>query len=177
MTIRRLILAVPVACALTTMATLASAENIEINYEYAQKPQVDFSKMPKGPLKIAEFTDSRGAEPTALTAELDSEEPVADIVNDALVQAFTAGGAALVEEVEKLTLEGEVTEVQVVDKAGVIEATIRTRATLKRGSQSGYSTVIFGRAEAATADEAIRLSLDKLVNSLILDDYFLMEVL
>ena len=177
MTIRRLIFAVPVACALATMATLASAENIEVNYEYTLKPQVDFSKMPKGPLKIAAFTDSRGVEPTAFTTDLETDEPVASIVNDALVQAFTAGGAALVDEGEQLTLEGEVTEVQVADKNGAIEATIRTRATLKRGSQSAYSTVIFGRAEAASADEAIRLSLDKLVNSLILDDYFLMEVL
>lgn len=177
MTIRRLILAVPVACALVTMATLASAESIEVNYEYSLKPQVDFSKMPKGPLKIAPFTDGRGVEPTALTADTQTDEPVADIVNDALVQAFTAGGAALVEDGQKLTLEGEVTEVQIADKNGAQEVTIRTRATLKRGSQTAYSTVIFGRAESASVDEAIRLSLDKLVNSLILDDYFLMEVL
>lgn len=177
MTIRRLIFAVPVACALATMATLVSAESIEVNYEYAQKPQVDFSNMPKGPLKIAAFTDARGVGPTTLTDDLESEKPVADIVNDALTQAFTAGGAALVDDGEKLTLEGEVTEVQVTDNNGAVEATIRTRATLKRGAQSAYSTVIFGRAEAATADEAIRLSLDRLVNSLILDDYFLMEVL
>lgn len=177
MTIRRLILAVPVACALATMAAVASAENIEVNYEYSLKPQVDFSKMPKGPLKIAPFTDARGVEPTAFTADIQTDEPLADIVNDALVQAFTAGGAALVEDGQKLTLEGEVTEVQVADKNGAYEVTIRTRATLKRGSQSAYSTVIFGRAEAGSVDEAIRLSLDKLVNSLILDDYFLMEVL
>jgi len=177
MTIRRLILAVPVACALATMATLASADSIEVNYEYSLKPQVDFSKMPKGPLKIAAFTDSRGVEPTTFTADLQADEPVADIVADALVQGFTAGGAALVDDGEKLTLEGDITEVQIVDKNGAIEATIRTRAILKRGSQSAYSTVIFGRAEAASVDEAIRLSLDKLVNSLILDDYFLMEVL
>ena len=177
MKIRSTLLAIPVACALATMATLASAEEINVNYEYTQKPQVDFSSMPKGPLKIAAFTDGRGVEANALTADIQTEEPVAAIVNDALTQAFTAGGAALVEDGEKLTLEGEITEVQIVDNNGSSDVTIRTRATLKQGSRTAYSTVIFGRAEAASVDEAVRMSLDKLVNSLILDDYFLMEVL
>jgi DNA-binding transcriptional regulator/RsmH inhibitor MraZ len=105
------------------------------------------------------------------------EVPVADLVNDALKQAFVAGGASLVDQSERLTLEGEITEVAVSEKDGGFEVTIRTHVTLKRGSQSAFNTVIFGRASGQSLDQAVRATLDKLVNSLILDDYFLMEVL
>lgn len=177
MTVRRLILSVPILCAFTGFSAWASADDIEINYDYIQKPQVDFSKMPKGPLKISSFTDNRGVDAKQITDSVMAEEAVASIVNDALVQAFEAGGAALVDDGQKLTLGGEVTEVQVADKDGGVEVTIRTHVTLKNGSRTAYDTVIFGRDSGATVEAATRAALDKLVNSLILDDYFLMEVI
>ena len=103
--------------------------------------------------------------------------PITDIVNNALVQAFEAGGAALVQEGQTLTLEGELTEVLVANKGSGSEVTIRTHVTLKRGSQTVFDNIIFGRAEAPTLDAAVKATLDKLVNSLILDDYFLMEII
>ncbi len=177
MTIRHLFLSIPVLCALSGFTALASADDIAVNYDYTQKPQVDFSKMPKGPLKISSFTDKRGVGAKQITDSVMAEEAVADIVNDALVQAFEAGGAALVEDGQKLTLGGEITEVQVADKDGGVEVTIRTHVTLKNGSRTAFDTVIFGRDSGATVDAATRAALDKLVNSLILDDYFLMEVI
>lgn len=154
-----------------------AANEISVAYKYTQKPQVDFSKATKGPLKISEFTDTRQVgDPRSISDDM-ADQPVSTIVRSALSQAFIAGGAALVEDGQALTLDGEITEVAVASKDGAFEVTIRTHVTLKRGSQTAFDTVIFGRASGEMLDEAIRATLDKLVNSLILDDYFLMEVL
>ncbi len=154
------------------------AAEVSIGYEYKQNPQVDFSKATKGPMKIGQFTDARSvADARTLAGDSIADQPVADIVSNALVQAVTAGGATLVQEGQALTLDGEVTEVLVTEKDGGVEVTIRTHVTLRRGSQTAFDTVIFGRSSGATLEEAVRATLDRLVNSLILDDYFLMEVL
>jgi hypothetical protein len=175
--------AMPLVCTVTSLLYLFASTNlfaaeVAIGYEYKLTPQVDFSKATKGPLKIAKFTDGRSL-PDERTLAGDSlvDQPVADIVSDALVQAVTAGGGTLVEEGQKITLDGEVTEVLVTEKDGGIEVTIRTHVTLRRGSQTAFDTVIFGRSSGSTLEEAVRATLDRLVNSLILDDYFLMEVL
>ncbi len=158
--------------------TCLLAAEVTIGYEYAQEPQVDFSKATKGPLKIAQFTDARSVtDSRTLAGDSLADQPIADIVSNALIQAVIAGGGNVVEDGQNLTLDGEVTELLVAEKDGVIEVTIRTHVTLRRGSQTAFDTVIFGRSTGATLDEAVRATLDRLVNSLILDDYFLMEVL
>lgn len=178
MKIRGFIFAVPFVCAISLQTSTATADDIVINYDYAQTPRVDFSKMPKGPLKVAPFSDKRAVAPneSRTISSSNAEQPIADIVSNALVQAFEAGGAMLVQEGQVLTLEGELIELQVIEKDAGVEVTIRTHVTLKRGSQTVFDNVIFGRASAPMLDAAVRATLDKLVNSLILDDYFLMEV-
>ncbi|MGB4248700.1 MAG: hypothetical protein WBJ75_13375 [Pseudohongiellaceae bacterium] len=177
MRIRGLAFVVPILCALSLQAPITLAEEVLINYEYTQTPQIDFSKTSKGSLKVAAFTDKRTVADAREISGLQAEEPLADIVRDALVQAFSAGGALLVEDGQSLTLEGELTEVLVAEKDAGIEVTIRTHVTLKQGARTAFDTVIFGRAAGATVDEAVRATLDKLVNSLIMDDYFLMEAI
>lgn len=174
---KHILLAVLFSLTTLTIAPVVMADEISVAYEYTQNPQVDFSKATKGPLKVAKFTDARSVSDSRLLTVDTAEAPVPDIVNDALVQAFTAGGATLVETGEALTLEGELTEVAVTPKDGEIEVTIRTHVTLKRGTQTAFDTVIFGRAAGESLEQAVRATLDRLVNSLILDDYFLMEVL
>jgi hypothetical protein len=175
MSLRHFFAAMPVLC-LLSFATVSFAEDIEVNFNYTQDPQVDFSKAPKGPLKIAGFTDARGGDAT-LIGSYNAEQPVAIIVHDALSQAFIAGGAGLVEEGQSLTLNGEVTEFSVQDKAGEFDVTVRTHVTLHSGSRTAYDTVIFGRASAAELNAAIHGALEKLITSLIWDDYFLNEVI
>jgi len=175
--------AMPLYCVILSMLVMLAssglaAEEVRVAYEYKQNPQVDFSKATKGPLKISKFTDARTVgDSRTLFGTTIAEQPVPDIVSDALIQAVTAGGATLVDEGQNLTLDGEVTEVSVLEKDGVHEVTIRTHVTLRRGAQTAFDAVIFGRSSGASLDEAVRATLDKLVNSLILDDYFLMEVL
>tara|TARA_R110001592_G_scaffold36513_1_gene122809 strand:+ start:807 stop:1361 length:555 start_codon:yes stop_codon:yes gene_type:complete len=175
MSLRHFFAAMPVLC-LLSFATVSFAEDVEVNFNYTQDPQVDFSKAPKGPLKIAGFTDARGGDAT-LIGSYNAEQPVAIIVHDALSQAFIAGGAGLVEEGQSLTLNGEVTEFSVQDKAGEFDVTVRAHVTLHSGSRTAYDTVIFGRASAAELNAAIHGALEKLITSLIWDDYFLNEVI
>ena len=163
------------SCAL--IVTTATAQDVAVNYEYTQKPQVDFTPMPKGTLKLNTFTDTRGADMANKIGTFTSSIAVSEIVNDALTQAFVAGGAKLVESDQSLTLTGEITEASVTDKDGDFDVIIRTHITLRSGSRTAYDAVIFGRATAATPEEATRAALDKLVNSLIWDDYFLNEVI
>lgn len=164
------------AC-LLFFSTNALAADVQVNYEYTQKPQVDFSKTSKGSLKIAPFTDERGDADANQIGDATLESSAAEIVNDALVQSFIAGGAALVNEGESFTLEGAITEMSITEKGADLQVTIRTHVTLRAGNRTAFDSVIFGRAAAPELGEAIRGALDKLVNSLILDDYFLMEVI
>ena len=175
MSFRRFFAAMPMLC-IMSFSTATFAEDIEVNFNYSQDPQVDFSKAPKGPLKIAGFTDARGGDAT-LIGTYNAEQPVAQIVHDALSQAFIAGGAGLVEEGQSLTLNGEVTEFSVQDKAGEFDVTVRAHVTLRSGSRTAYDTVIFGRASAAAHNAASHGALEKLVTSLIWDDYCLNEVI
>ena len=175
MSLSRFFAAMPMLCFLS-FSSVSFAEDVEVNFNYTQDPQVDFSKAPKGALKIADFTDTRGGDAT-LIGSYNAEQPVTEIVHDALSQAFIAGGAGLVEEGQSLTLNGEVTEFSVQDKAGEFDVTVRVHATLRSGSRTAYDTVIFGRASAAELNAAINGALEKLITSLIWDDYFLNEVI
>lgn len=175
MSLRRFFAAMPMLC-LLSFSTFSFAEDIEVNFHYDQDPQVDFSKAPKGSLKIAGFTDTRGGDATEI-GSYNAEQAVTEIVHDALSQAFVAGGAALVEEGQSLTLNGEVTEFSVQDKDGEYDVIVRVHATLLAGSRTAYDTVIFGRASATELNTAIHQALEKLITSLIWDDYFLNEVI
>lgn len=164
------------ALCLVPFSTISFAESVEVNFKYAQDPQVDFSGSPKGSLKIATFTDARGGDAN-LIGSYQAEKPVAEIVNDALTQAFIAGGAALVQDGQSLTLDGEVTEFSVANDAGEFDVTVRAHVTLRAGTRTAYDTVIFGRASATELNAAIHGALEKLITSLIWDDYFLNEVI
>lgn len=176
MTFRQFLKILPLA-SFVAIALPVAADDVMVHYQYTQKPQVDFSKAPKGALKVADFTDKRDGAAANQIGNATAEASVAEIVNDALKQSFIAGGAALVEDGQALTLDGEITEVSVVEKSGQQEVTIRTHVTLRAGGRTAFDTVIFGRASDADLGTAIRGALDRLVNSLILDDYFLMEVI
>jgi len=176
MSFRRFLTHLLLACAFF-LPTLASADDISVQYEYKLDPQVDFSTAPKGALKVNAFTDARGAADARSIGEYSVEMPVTEMIHSALTQAFVAGGAGLVEEGQGLTLSGEVTEFSVADKDGEYDVTVRTHVTLRAGTRSAYDTVIFGRASAPEIEAAISAALDKLVHSLIWDDYFLLEVI
>lgn len=176
----------------------SAVETIAIDYQYSGEHGVDFSSMPSGPLRIAEFGDARPVDNARLITEnglgdgenqggFQAKQAVSDLLRSALVQGFEAGDASLVDSGENLMLAGDVTEVSSELKNGEIEVTVKAKVQLKN-SQSGselFATTLFGRASAPRGPDpqedglaaALAGSLDSLVNSLLWDDYFLMQVI
>lgn len=176
------------AIALSVSAASASANTtVELDYRYAGGHDVDFSSMPRGPLKIAEFTDARGVDNPQLIAGKNREDAqqlnqaVADLVRSAFIQGIESGGGSVAAAGEKLVLTGEVIELTSAQVNGEIEVTARSKVQLQSSAGSKlYSTTAFGRASVPASEglnAALSASLDKMVNSLLWDDYFLMQVI
>ncbi len=168
---------------------LQAQESITVDYSYSGNANLS-SIRPS--LRIADFTDSRGVDnPNLVVASglgnaegLAAEAPLADIVRDAFVQAFTAGGVDLVESGEEMIVAGEVTEsqVQVVERDGVetIQLTIRTSIELQSRGRTVYDTNLYGRGNApldAGLAAAVHAALDRMVRDLTNDDYFMIELM
>lgn len=176
-----------------SLLSAASAETLEIDYTYRGEHGVDFSTMPGGPLSIAQFSDVRDGDNTHAITGLHSgdgenqrgyrtTQAIHELLRSALVKGFAAGGAELVDDGEKLLLTGELTDASGELKDGEVEISLRAKVALKN-SQSGsqlFTASLFGRASASQEEgpaAAFSKAMDKLVNSLLWDDYFLMHVI
>lgn len=177
-----------VVCTLALLAPAFAAEEVVLQYSYDGDIRTDFSNIRNGPMKIAEFSDGRsGASPNLITDDdggYTADQPLADIVRDALVKGFTKGKATLVDSGENLILQGAIvsSEAQRVDSNGTesIQLTIRTRIQLQGNGRTMWETVLFGRGTAPVSEgmeQALSNALDRTVRGLIQDDYFLLEVL
>ncbi|MEX2132173.1 MAG: hypothetical protein WD772_11885 [Pseudohongiellaceae bacterium] len=162
-----------------------AAEEITFNYVYAEDHRVNFSNIRRGPIKLAEFTDSRDAASPNLIAEgYIADKPLAIIVRDALIQGFQKGNATLVDTGENVWLEGKivssVVELVSVNGQDSIQLTVRTEVKLMGSGRTLYQTVLFGRG-AAPLNEGITPALNEALNrsirGLVQDDYFLNELL
>ncbi len=165
-----------------------AVEEITFNYTFEGDVRQDFSNIPKGPLRIGEFSDSRGVDnPNLITASeggFVADKPLTDIVRDALVQAFTKGKAALVDTDANLTIQGSIltSEAVIIERDGVqsIQITVRTTVQLRSSGRTLWETVLFGRGAAPVSEgmeQALSNAMDRTINGLVRDDYFLMEVL
>lgn len=178
-------------CSITT----ANAEELVFTYSYAGEIRPDFSKLRGGPLRVAEFSDSRSdTNPKLLTDKnlgagsapdgYSSDRPVAVVVQDAIKQALTKGNATLVDSGENLLLEGRIISVDAqlttVDGKNVIQLSIRTEIKLQGAGRTLWQTVLFGRGTASVEEgmaKALTDALDRTIRSLVQDDYFLNEIL
>ncbi|MBL4821042.1 MAG: hypothetical protein JKY98_08675, partial [Gammaproteobacteria bacterium] len=156
--------------------------------------KIDFSGM-RGSLKIADFTDGRNIDNPRLITDASfstdsaaggyqAEQVLTEIIRDALIQGFNKGGAKLVDADEDLRIEGSLlsTEAKLVDRKGVesIQLTLRTNVKLQGGGRTLWETTLFGRGVTPKSDgmvAAVRAALDRMISELVIDDYFLIEVL
>ncbi len=155
-----------------------AAESLVLDYSYTQSSSDPSLAKLKGPIKIASFGDTRAVEDKRLiSADVQVEAPVADIISSAFVQAFQNNGAALAEDDARFTLEGDLTELNAISKEGGVEVQLKAKILLKDSGRTLWENVLFSRAEGDTAADAMRTSINKLVQELLLDDYFLMEII
>jgi len=163
------------------LSPAVAEEAISVNYVFEGDHQVDFSSMARGPLRIGEFTDGRSVDnPMLIAGEIVADKALADIVRDALVQGFLKGNAGLVDSAENLILEGSIVSSESTVSGDNLQITIRTSVQLRSSSRTVWETVLFGRGSAPVAEganAALTDALDRTIRSLVLDDYFLMEVL
>ena len=170
------------------LSPVFAAEEITFNYMFEGDVRQDFSNIPKGPLRIGEFSDSRSVDnPNLITASeggFVTGKALTDIVRDALVQGFIKGKAALVEADANLTLQGAIlsSEATIVDRDGVesIQLTIRTTVQLRDSGRTLWETILFGRGIAPVSEgmgQALSNAMDRTISGLMRDDYFLMEVI
>ncbi|GJM13889.1 MAG: hypothetical protein DHS20C12_22920 [Pseudohongiella sp.] len=167
-----------------------AVEDVVVDYEMTGSPRSDLSSM-KVSLRIAEFTDSRSTDnPRLITgAQLlgadgfQAEKAMGEIIQDAMVSGFANANAQLVDADGDMFLQGDLTasDAKIIDRAGVetLELTLRVSVQLMSGSRTVWQTNLFGRGRTPTSEGMavnVRAALDRLINELIGDDYFLAEI-
>ena len=165
-----------------------AAEQITFNYTYDGTHGIDFSSMPKGPLKVEEFSDSRTVDsPNVITNSEGgyvADKPLTDIVRDAIVQGLVKGNAALVDSGQNMTLRGTIVsaDAQIVSSNGLdsIQVTVRTSVELRDGNRGIWDTTLFGRGTAPVSEgmeQALKNAMDRTISGLVRDTYFQIEIL
>lgn len=168
---------------LLTSQPLLAGEKIELDYHYTGDTGVSLSSMMGGPLSISTFTDQRsiGDKHDIKRAEQEdvtlSQTPAA-IVQQAFQQAFVSADAQLGDAGTPLTLSGNLLEMEITESANGTEVLIRCELTLNNQGRNAWQSVVFSRVAADNQDlsTTIAQGLDRLVNELFMDDYFLMEL-
>lgn len=188
-------LAVRLAFVVTAVSALAvgsvSAQSeIEIATAFSGGKLTELSGM-KTTLSVPAFADERDvSDPRVIfTGELADDgvamasRPLAEIVGEAMHSAFAASDARLASDDAGMRLAGTLiaTDAALVDRGGVesLQLTLRTSIQLVEGTRIVWQTKLFGRGtvplgEGAAA--AVSKALDRLIEELLIDDYFLAEI-
>jgi hypothetical protein len=190
MKIRQLII-LGIAASLPTVSVFA-AEEVSVQFEYDGNHGVDFSSM-KGSFSVGTFTDDREVDDGKLITDNDlgsgnggfvAEEELSVMVQDALAQGFTSAGAELASADADMSISGSIlsTEAEIMERDGaqLLQLTIRVNVQLSAGGRTAFQTTLFGRGRVPLEEGmavAVRASLDRMIRGLVLDDYFLQEVL
>lgn len=188
--LRKIILVILTLVCLPVLAQ----EDITVNFQYQGSHNVDLNKM-RGTLRIAEFTDGRGDGNSKLITASDlgnsaasggyqAEQPLPEIIRDALAQGFKQGNAKLVDADGDMQIVGSLlsSDTTLVDREGVpsIQITLRTNIQLQGGGRTIWQTTLFGRGIAPVSEglaAAVNAALDRTIRELIQDDYFTLEIL
>lgn len=168
---------------LLTSHPLLAGEKVELDYHYTGDTGVSLSSMMGGPLSISKFTDQRSIENKhdinrAEQEDVTLSQAPAAVIQQAFHEAFVSADAQLDDAETPLTLSGNLLEMEIVESASGTEVLIRCELTLNNQGRNAWQSVVFSRVAADGQDlsATIAQGLDRLVNELFLDDYFLMEL-
>ncbi len=178
------------SCLLFATGSMQAQEQVDLGYEFARGKLTELSNM-KTTLSIPAFADERDVEDprTIITGELAeggvalAERPFAEIVGEAMKAGFAASNAKLESEGAGFRLAGTITatEAAIVDRGGVesLQLTLRTSIQLIEGTRIVWQTKLFGRGTVPSTDgiaAATNKAIDRLIEELLIDDYFLAEI-
>ena len=172
------------------VSSVTAQSEIEIATAFSGGKLTELSGM-KTTLSVQAFADEREvSDPRVIfTGELAdggvaiAGRPLAEIIGEAMHSAFAASDARLAGDEAGMRLAGTLvaTDAALVDRAGVesLQLTLRTSIQLVEGTRIVWQTKLFGRgtvplSEGAAA--AVSKALDRLIEELLIDDYFLAEI-
>lgn len=174
-----------VATLLSLTGTLLFAgQPLDVSYQYQGKTGVNLATIRGGPLFVSEFTDQRNdgdlqdiQRPNGEPITLTGLSP-ADLAHSAILGAFTSSGATPGNNESQLTLNGTLIAMSIQDTESGLEVLIRCELTLINQGRNAWQSVVFSRTlvESKDISLAIGQGLDRLVDELFRDDYFLMEL-
>ncbi|MGH1471337.1 MAG: hypothetical protein ACRBCS_09100 [Cellvibrionaceae bacterium] len=157
------------------------------SYQYTGNHGLDFSHITRGPIRIDTFTDERSL--TTKTGEqhaiqkLAISENIPLAVKQGIEQAFKSGNADLVSENENLRLTGAITSIEAKEQ----KFTLRVKLTLYNKEKTVWNSTLFSKVDISESNEssdyndnlknAFYSSIDKLIEELFFDDYFLLEII
>ncbi|MGI1678696.1 MAG: hypothetical protein K6L75_08200 [Cellvibrionaceae bacterium] len=160
---------------------------ITSNYQYSGKHGLDFSSISRGPIQLNAFTDERklgGSEKkeNKIHTFIFSKE-IASIIQKGIEQAFLTGAADIVPSDGNLKLSGIVETAEITAEKFVL----RVKLSLSNKGKNVWNNTLFSKvsindiAESGidnkNINKALNDSIDKLIEELFFDDYFLLEVL
>ncbi|PCJ27084.1 MAG: hypothetical protein COA96_03995 [SAR86 cluster bacterium] len=182
-----------VSCSAFITSSVFAIEEVDVKYVYAGNHGVDLSKL-KGSFKIGDFSDDRGVDNLQLITDADlgdsrvsggyqADRIITDIIQGAFTQGFIDGGATPVDSDEDMSLTGKLlsSEAQIIERNGVqmIQLTFRVNVQLHKGGRSIWQTTLFGRGRTPETEgmtASVSAALDRMINELVRDDYFLQEI-
>lgn len=184
-----------VNCALVSLfllscSALSAQTQVNVGYEFARGKLTELSGM-KTTLAVPAFADERdvAAPQTLFTGNLAdggavlAERALGEIIGDGLRGGFAASNARLENEGAGMRLAGTITgtEAALVDRGGVesLQFTLRTSIQLVEGTRIVWQTKLFGRGTVPASEgtaAAVGKAIDRLIEELLIDDYFLAEI-
>jgi hypothetical protein len=158
-------------------------EALTLEYHYSGDTGVNLRTIAGGPLSIADFQDRReGAGPHDIPVAgadtlLLSNQTISGLIRNALQAAFQSSGAQLSES-SGLRLEGTLLDMKIQESSTGLEVLIRCELSLRNQGRSAWQSIVQSRTpiDSGTTAEAVSNGLDRLIRSLFMDDYFLMEL-
>jgi hypothetical protein len=184
------VIAASLMTGLFVMNSASAQSGIEINTAFPGGKLTELSAM-KTTLSVPAFADARQMDDPRVIFTGDPAEngtamanrPFAEIVGEAMENAFAASDARLADEGAGMRLAGTLiaTEAAVIDRGGVesLQLTLRTSIQLVEGTRIVWQTNLFGRGTVPVSQgtgAAVRKALDRLAEELLIDDYFLAEI-
>ena len=184
------VLTATLAASLFAACGASAQSGIEINTAFSGGKLTELSGM-KTTLSVPAFADEREiSDPRVIfTGELAedgavmADRPFAEVVAEAMRNAFSASDARLAGDDSGMRLAGTLvaTEASLVDRGGVesLQLTLRTSIQLVEGTRIVWQTKLFGRGTVPISEgtaAAVSKALDRLIEELLIDDYFLAEI-
>ena len=177
---------------LLLMGCAFTSASLPVSYDESHATRGPISRTDHGPIMVSQFSDLRKDQERIgykrngfgqKTADITTDVPVSDIVRDGLVKALKANGQTLVENNERIRIDGQVTEFWfdidinfwTVKSMGSVSATLQfidlnTNQTFHTNDYIGnYELESMAAGLEGAWTNAMELALENMIDSIMTD--------